>query len=80
MSKRLSYDALRLAYDDRDDKSTPFFEHIVVLCLQSSQWWETLRLWWDRMDSECRRLFLHYLIENDETKFLYDLIDNRISL
>lgn len=75
-SKRLSYDALRQAWDDRpaDERSSSFFFRIVELCARSPEWWKALRLWWNRMDEQCRRSFTRFLVENEEYKFAFEII------
>ena len=75
-NKRLSYDALRLAYDSRpeEEKKSSFFFEIVRLCKLAPEWWSALRLWWSRMDEECRRSFTRFLVENEEYKFAFEII------
>lgn len=78
--KPYSYTDLCLTFDDRKEKSTPFFSHIVTLCENKDRWWDELDMWWFRMNGECRKLFLRHLHENDSTKYLFHLIDNNLKL
>ena len=78
MPNQYSYEQLQKAFDDNFDDDKSIFEHIIEQCKLSSSWWETLHLWWDRMDHDCKKRFFRYLFENDETKFVIDLIENKI--